>query len=201
MAFIDRHENSRPVPGNTGIGVMCGDCWEVDQVRGEGMRVQGVPWIPQGGFTLLTWKHQREPHVLHLQCVTCKDSKSSTFVSMYLKSILGFAKQTAMVIHAKHDRIKYTCYVIIFITSPGVQVKPSWWIKKGNTLGWKQSTRHAIRWPVDIHSCNHGYLRNHPIWGWYTHSVLNRRLMEFIQGGKGNMESRLISFSLSSVWK
>lgn len=31
-----------------------------------------------------------------------------------------------------------------------------------------------------------------------THSVLNRLLMEFIQGGNGNVDSLLISFSLSS---
>lgn len=32
-----------------------------------------------------------------------------------------------------------------------------------------------------------------------THSVLNRRLMEFIHGGNGNVESLFISFALSSV--
>lgn len=33
-----------------------------------------------------------------------------------------------------------------------------------------------------------------------THSVLNRLLMEFIQGGNGKVDNLLISFSLSSGW-
>lgn len=37
------------------------------------------------------------------------------------------------------------------------------------------------------------------IWLKTTHSVLNLRLMEFIQGGNGNVERRLMSFS-SSAW-
>lgn len=32
-----------------------------------------------------------------------------------------------------------------------------------------------------------------------THSVLKRRLMEFIHGGNGNVDSLFISFALSSV--
>lgn len=32
-----------------------------------------------------------------------------------------------------------------------------------------------------------------------TYSVLNRRLMEFIHGGNGNVDSLFISFALSSV--
>lgn len=35
----------------------------------------------------------------------------------------------------------------------------------------------------------------------FSHSVLKRRLMEFIHGGNGNVESLFISFALFSVWK
>lgn len=33
-----------------------------------------------------------------------------------------------------------------------------------------------------------------------AHSVLNRRLMEFMHGGNGNVDSLFISFALSSAW-
>lgn len=35
----------------------------------------------------------------------------------------------------------------------------------------------------------------------FSHSLLNRRLMEFIHGGNGNVDSLFISFALSSVWR
>lgn len=38
-----------------------------------------------------------------------------------------------------------------------------------------------------------------PLGGADTHSAVNLRLMEFMQGGKGNVDRRLISFSLWSV--
>lgn len=80
------------------------------------------------------------------------------------------------------QRVKCTWNVVILITAPWVQVKPL----------WKQNEENGNQRENNGENCR---VKN--IW---THSVLTRRLMEFMQGGKGNVERRFISFSLVSVW-